>query len=70
MVIAVYGNSQAGCDNKIALGEAKSDGMSFFERAMQHYVIDHKPGSGAVAATISDAAKAQERRSKTAHEIE
>jgi tyrosine-protein phosphatase SIW14 len=43
MVIAVYRISQDGWENKRALDEAKSYGMSFFERAIQHYVVDYKP---------------------------
>jgi len=43
MVIAVYRVSQDGWENKRALDEAKSYGMSFFERAIQHYVVDYKP---------------------------
>ena len=42
-VIAVYRISHDGWENKKALQEAKSYGMSMFERAMQHYVIDYKP---------------------------
>ena len=43
MVVAVYRVSQDGWENKKALNEAKSYGMSFFERAIQHYVMDYKP---------------------------
>ena len=43
MVIAVYRISHDNWDNKKALTEAKSYGMSFFERAIQHYVMDYKP---------------------------
>ena len=42
-VIAVYRISHDQWQNKKALGEAKSSGMSFFARAMQHYVMDYKP---------------------------
>lgn len=42
-VIAVYRVSHDGWDNKRALSEAKSRGMSIFERAMQRYVTDYKP---------------------------
>ena len=44
MVIAVYRISQDGWENRKALSEAKSYGMGFFERAIQHYVMDYKPG--------------------------
>src|SRR5579862_9293675 len=43
MVIAVYRIAHDQWENKKALNEAKSYGMSFFERAIQHYVIDFKP---------------------------
>jgi len=43
MVIAVYRISHDQWDNKKALTEAKSYGMSIFERAIQHYVMDFKP---------------------------
>ena len=43
MVVAVYRISHDQWDNKKALNEAKSNGMSFFERAIQHYVMDYKP---------------------------
>ena len=43
MVVAVYRVSQDGWENKKALNEAKSYGMSFFERTIQHYVMDYKP---------------------------
>ena len=49
MVIAVYRISQDGWENKRALDEAKSYGMSFFERAIQHYVVDYKPSLVVVA---------------------
>jgi uncharacterized protein (TIGR01244 family) len=62
MVVAVYRISHDGWDNKKALSEAKSNGMSMFERAIQHYVMDYKPavtlataGAGAdSASTIAD----------------
>lgn len=53
MVVAVYRISQDGWENKKALSEAKSFGMSFFERAIQHYVMDYK--SRIVAATAGAA---------------
>jgi tyrosine-protein phosphatase SIW14 len=52
-VIAVYRISHDRWENKKALSEAKSYGMSIFERAMQHYVADYKP-----AASVATAAAA------------
>jgi protein tyrosine phosphatase (PTP) superfamily phosphohydrolase (DUF442 family) len=49
-VIAVYRISHDGWNSKRALSEAKSYGMSVFQRAMQHYVTDYKPG-GTFAST-------------------
>ena len=43
MVIAVYRISHDQWENKKALSEAKSRGMSFFARSLQHYVMDYKP---------------------------
>ncbi len=61
MVVAVYRISHDGWNNQRALDEAKSAGMSFFERAIQHYVKDYRPptlvpaladaGSGSAPAT-------------------
>ena len=56
MVIAVYRISHDQWDNKKALSEAKSYGMSFFERAIQSYVMTYRPavtlaGGGAASAT-------------------
>jgi protein tyrosine/serine phosphatase len=42
LVVAVYRISHDAWDNAKALTEAKSLGMSFFERAIQHYVLDYK----------------------------
>jgi len=50
MVVAVYRISHDGWENKRALDEAKSHDMSFFERAIQHYVMDYKPVVTAVNA--------------------
>ena len=47
-VIALYRLVHDGWDSKKALSEAKSYGMSVFQRAMQHYVTDYKP-TGVVA---------------------
>ena len=56
-VIAVYRISHDSWEKKKALNEAKSYGMSIFERAMQHYVMDYKPaitlaGAGAAPASL------------------
>ena len=48
-VIAIYRISHDRWGNRKALSEAKSLGMSFFERAMQHYVMDFKPAATVVA---------------------
>ncbi len=57
MVVAVYRISHDQWENKKALSEAKSYGMSFFERAIQHYVMDYTPAvtvaSGDVSAPVS-----------------
>jgi uncharacterized protein (TIGR01244 family) len=55
MVVAIYRISQDGWENKKALSEAKSYGMSFFERAIQHYVMDFKPGVVVAIAGASSA---------------
>lgn len=63
-VIAVYRIFHDGWDSKRALSEAKSYGMSVFQRAMQHYVTDYKP----VAAIASaDVAAASVDRRQQAH---
>jgi hypothetical protein len=58
MVVAVYRISHDGWDNQKALSEAKSNGMSIFERAIQHYVMDYKPSitvaSGGATASLVD----------------
>lgn len=51
-VIAVYRIAHDGWDSKRALSEAKSDGMSIFQRAMQHYVSEYKPPVMASAVAI------------------
>ncbi len=53
MVIAVYRISHDHWDNQKALAEAKSNGMSFFERSIQHYVAGYKPSTGVIEATAS-----------------
>jgi len=62
MVIAVYRISNDQWENKKALSEAKSRGMSFFAGALEHYVMGYKPavvaaagGSGAPAPSLTDA---------------
>jgi tyrosine-protein phosphatase SIW14 len=45
LVVAVYRIAHDSWDNKKALSEAKSYGMSMFERAIQHYVLDYKPAT-------------------------
>jgi len=52
-VIAVYRIVHDGWLNKRALSEAKSYGMSVFERAMQHYVTDYKSAVTIAADTAS-----------------
>jgi tyrosine-protein phosphatase SIW14 len=44
-VIAVYRISHDGWENKKALAEAKSHGLSALERGMQHYVLGFTPSS-------------------------
>src|SRR5580704_618517 len=62
MVVAVYRISHDQWDNKKALSEAKSNGMSVFERAIQHYVMDYKPAvTLATTGTDSTAAFAETR---------
>ena len=61
MVVAVYRISQDGWENKKALSEAKSYGMSFFERAIQHYVMNYKPRVVATAGSTSASSVAQTR---------
>jgi len=55
MVVAVYRISHDQWDNKKALSEAKSYGMSFFERAIQSYVMNYRP-SVTLATTGTDSA--------------
>jgi len=55
MVVAVYRISHDQWDNKKALSEAKSYGMSFFERAIQSYVMSYRP-SVTLATAGTDAA--------------
>jgi tyrosine-protein phosphatase SIW14 len=62
MVVAVYRISQDGWANKKALSEAKSYGMSFFERAIQHYVMDYKPGVVVATAGAASASSVVQTR--------
>lgn len=55
MVVAVYRISHDQWDNKKALTEAKSYGMSIFERAIQSYVMNYRP-SVTLATTGADSA--------------
>jgi tyrosine-protein phosphatase SIW14 len=52
-VIAVYRIFHDGWESKKALSEAKSYGMSVFQRAMQHYVTGYKPASGLARADVT-----------------
>ncbi|MGA3185580.1 MAG: tyrosine-protein phosphatase [Bryobacteraceae bacterium] len=51
MVIAVYRISHDGWENKKALSEAKSYGMSPFQRSIQHYITDYKPAPEAASSS-------------------
>ena len=62
MVVALYRISQDGWENKRALSEAKSYGMSFFERAIQHYVMDYKPGVVVASAGAASASSVTQTR--------
>jgi tyrosine-protein phosphatase SIW14 len=55
-VIALYRIIHDGWDSKRALSEAKSYGMSMFQRAMQHYVTEYRTvgtSAGADATALS-----------------
>jgi len=68
-VIAAYRIAHDHWENKKALDEARSYGMSFFERAMQRYVMRYKPNADAVsasAATDPDSAGRDARRGQFA----
>lgn len=62
MVVAVYRISHDQWENKKALSEAKSYGMSFFERAIQHYVMDYKPTVTLAVAGADSASSAEATR--------
>jgi hypothetical protein len=52
-VIACYRILHDHWDNRKALTEARSDGMSFFERAMQKFVLTYAPPAGASIQTVA-----------------
>jgi tyrosine-protein phosphatase SIW14 len=59
-VVACYRISHDHWDNHKALGEAKSCGMSWMQRAMHHYVLHYRaPAENAAAAPASPATAAQ-----------
>jgi tyrosine-protein phosphatase SIW14 len=60
-VIALYRIIHDGWDSKRALSEAKSYGMSVFQRAMQHYVTDYKT-VGTIAEADAIASSVDTRR--------
>jgi tyrosine-protein phosphatase SIW14 len=62
-VVAVYRISHDRWDNQRALSEAKSNGMSFFERAIQHYIKDYSAPAPALAAAGSSSAPASPQKS-------
>lgn len=55
-IIACYRINHDHWDNQKALAEARSDGMSIFERAIQHYVLRYQPPAAPSASTIGPAA--------------
>jgi len=57
-VIACYRIAHDHWDNLKALAEAKSDGMSWVERAMQHFVLDFSPSNSAWTAATAGAESA------------
>lgn len=60
-VIALYRIVHDGWNSKRALSEAKSYGMSVFQRAMQHYVTDYKT-VGTIAEADATASSVDTRR--------
>jgi uncharacterized protein (TIGR01244 family) len=54
-VIAAYRIAHHRWENRKALDEAKSYGMSFFERAMQRYVMRYRPNADVPAVSASAA---------------
>ena len=61
-VIALYRIIHDGWDSKRALSEAKSYGMSVFQRAMQRYVTDYKT-VGTIAGADATASSVETRQS-------
>jgi len=53
MVVAVYRINNQHWQNRKALDEAESYGMSFFERAIKHYVMGYKPRVTTLLSTSS-----------------
>jgi len=56
MVVAVYRINNR-WENRKALAEAESYGMSFFERAIKHYVMGYKPRTATLVSTSSTPAE-------------
>jgi tyrosine-protein phosphatase SIW14 len=56
-IIACYRISHDSWEPKRALSEARGDGMSFFQRSMQHYVLHFEPTTAVAAqpATVTTA---------------
>jgi tyrosine-protein phosphatase SIW14 len=52
-VVACYRISHDGWENTRALAEARSLGMSFFERALQNFVLRYKPDRNVAASTTA-----------------
>jgi tyrosine-protein phosphatase SIW14 len=52
-VVACYRISHDGWENTRALAEARSLGMSFFQRALQNFVLHYKPDQNVAAPTTS-----------------
>jgi uncharacterized protein (TIGR01244 family) len=52
-VVACYRISHDHWDNKKALGEAKSNGMAWIQKAMQHYVMNYKAPVQNATATVN-----------------
>jgi protein tyrosine/serine phosphatase len=54
-VVACYRISHEGWDNAKALKEARTNGMSWIETAMQHYVLRYKAPTAIATATTGAA---------------
>ncbi|MBV8729305.1 MAG: tyrosine-protein phosphatase [Acidobacteriia bacterium] len=52
-VLACYRIAHDGWENRKALAEARSFGMAWFERSMQHYVLQYKPGRDETASAAN-----------------